>query len=69
VRWRIRSSFRRPGSEDALVDAIAAATVGDAPLHLGPGVHLTKPGRRNLIPIGTHGLSVAAQLGYRSLRK
>jgi hypothetical protein len=49
------------GSEDALVDAIAAATAGDAPLHLGPGVHLTKPGRRNLIPIGAHGLSIAAQ--------
>jgi hypothetical protein len=48
-------------SEDALVDAIAAATADDAPLHLGPGVHFTKPGRRNLIPIGAHGLSIAAQ--------
>ncbi len=48
-------------SEDALVDAIAAATAGDAPLHLGPGVHFTKRGRRNLIPIGAHGLSIAAQ--------
>jgi hypothetical protein len=33
-------------SEDALVDAIGAATAGDAPLHLAPGVHFTKPGRR-----------------------
>lgn len=49
------------GSEDALVDAIAAATAGDSPLHLGPGVHFTKPGRTNLIPIGVHGLSIAAQ--------
>ena len=30
-------------------------------LHLGPGVHFTKPGRRNLIPIGAHGLSIAAR--------
>lgn len=49
------------GSEDALVDAIAAATAADAPLHLGPGVHFTKPGRADLIPIGAHGLSIAAQ--------
>jgi len=44
-------------SEDALVDAIAAATASGAPLHLGPGVHFTKRGRRNVIPIGAHGLS------------
>lgn len=48
-------------SEDALVDAIAAATAGGAPLRLGPGVHLTRPGRANLIPVGAHGLSIGAQ--------
>jgi hypothetical protein len=49
-------------SQEALLNAIGVATSTDAPLQLGPGVHLTKPGRINLIPIGANGLSISAQV-------
>lgn len=44
--------------EPPLPDAIASASALDVPLLLGPGVHLTEPGRNNTIPIGANGLTI-----------
>jgi hypothetical protein len=47
--------------EDALVKAIGDATAQGVPLVLGPGVHLTKPGRDNRIAISEHGLIIHSE--------
>jgi hypothetical protein len=48
-------------NEEALVKAIGDATTQGVPLLLGPGTHLTKPGRRNLIAISGHGLAIHSE--------
>jgi hypothetical protein len=47
--------------ENALVQAISDATAQGVPLLLGPGVHLTKPGRVNRITISGHGLTIRSE--------
>jgi hypothetical protein len=44
--------------QDALVNAIADATAQGVPLLLGPGVHLTRPGRANRMEISGLGLTI-----------
>lgn len=48
--------------EQALLDAISRASAQNVPLLLKPGTYLTKPGRRNQIPIGANGLTIGAAM-------
>ena len=58
-------AIQLPPSNDvnALANAIQLATTTGQPLHLLPGVHLTKPGFQPLTPIGPKGLTMGGPTG------
>jgi hypothetical protein len=56
-------------SQTALVDAIHLATRSGRDLLLEPGVHYTKPGFRQMIPIGPRGMRLASTASPKSSAK